>query len=137
MKGNGARVVRLGVGLAGLVGLAWVLTGLAAPPRHGIPLPTDWSHRHLIFSRPSTAEQLSRVQSDPRYWQQLQRRNQRLMLPANLAPVPAPIESALRSMANRASQKMHGDWAEDLGSGASVGAGNYPAKFSLDITTAS
>ncbi|MGO9605621.1 MAG: hypothetical protein ACLQAT_19910, partial [Candidatus Binataceae bacterium] len=33
-------------------------------------------------------------------------------------------------------RKLQRDWAEDLGSGASVGAGNYPAKYSLKITTA-
>ena len=30
----------------------------------------------------------------------------------------------------------HRDWAEDMGSGASVGAGNYPAKFSFDVSQA-
>src|SRR5947209_4045751 len=33
-------------------------------------------------------------------------------------------------------QKLGRDWAEDMNSGASVGAGNYPAKFSFSLTTA-
>jgi len=121
--------------LAGLVTLAWVLTGQAAGPvRHG--LPTDWSHRHLIFSRPATAGQLASVQRDPRYWQQLQRRNQAMTLQGYVADNSLSSASALRAASAKVSQKMHGDWSEDLGTGATVGAGNYPAKFSFDITTA-
>jgi hypothetical protein len=33
-------------------------------------------------------------------------------------------------------KKLNGDWQENLGSGASVGAGNYPAKYSFMATTA-
>ncbi len=32
--------------------------------------------------------------------------------------------------------KVHGDWSENMGSGASVGAGNYPAKYSFSTSTA-
>ncbi len=39
-----------------------------------IPVPTDWSHHHVIFSKPGTTEQAARVEKDPRYWQQLYRR---------------------------------------------------------------
>jgi hypothetical protein len=50
MNGTATRFLRLGVSLSGLVVLGWVLTGQAAKPaRHGIPLPTDWSHSHVIF----------------------------------------------------------------------------------------
>jgi hypothetical protein len=46
----------LTVSLAGLVTLGWMLTGEAAETaKHTIHLPTDWSHSHLIFSRPGTA----------------------------------------------------------------------------------
>src|SRR5450631_3964001 len=81
MNGNAARFLRLGVSLSGLVVLGWVLTGQAAKPaKHGIPLTTDWSHSHLIFSRPGTAEQLARVSQDPRYEQQIYRREQASMM---------------------------------------------------------
>ena len=37
----------------------------------------------------------------------------------------------------RSSSRLHRDWSEDLGSTGSVGAGNYPAKYSFYIDTAS
>jgi len=137
MNGTATRFLRLCVSLAGLVTLGWVLTGQAAKPvRHS--LPTDWSHRHLIFSHPGSPEQAARVSQDPRYLQQVYRREQQLAL-----PVAAETDTQL---ANRFShtvssvkarpRKFHRDWAEDLGSGGSVGAGNYPAKFSFNIHAA-
>ncbi len=56
MNGTAARLVRFGTGLAGLIALGWILTGQAAQPgQHGMP--ADWTHRHVIFSRPANAKQ--------------------------------------------------------------------------------
>ena len=133
MKSNAA--LRSAAGFSGLMILGWVLTGQAAKPaKQGIPLPTDWSHRHLIFSRPGSAEQLARVSKDPRYQQQLHRQGESLNC-RQTKPIserllfPAEIRGKKHKIGN-------GFWAEDLGSGASVGAGNYPAKFSVNSTTA-
>jgi hypothetical protein len=95
-------------------------------------LATDWSHSHLIFSRPGSPERLARVSKDPRYWQQIQRREQALMMPASTvgdAAAPAPIKWR--------GKKLRRDWSQDLGGGGSVGAGNYPARFAASRTTAS
>ena len=131
MNGTAARFFRFGAGLLGLVTLAWVLTGQAAKPaHHGMPLPTDWSHRHLIFTQPRTAEQAARLQQDPRYLQQLARRSQRLVLKHGAAGSDA---------LPRASGKhfpMRRDWSKDLGSLGTVGAGVFPGKFSFDSETA-
>ena len=127
MNGTAARFLRLGVSLSGLVLLGWVLTGQAAKPAPE-GLPTDWTHRHVIFSQPSTFEQVRRVTKDPRYWQQF--------YPAdNVTPVVADAAARaddatanwLRWNSNRATGR------RDMGSGASVGAGNYPAKYSFQI----
>jgi hypothetical protein len=131
MNGSAARFFRLGVSLAGLVILGWVLTGQAAgPAKHRVPLVTDWSHRHMIFSQPRSAEELARVSRDPRYWQQVYRREQPLMLPGSVG------DEAAIAFGRRRVKRFHRDWAEDLGTGASAGAGNYPAKYSYDATTA-
>jgi len=139
MNGTATRFLRLAVSLAGLVTLGWVLTGQAARPvHHGIP--TDWSHHHLVFSRPSSPERAAQVSQDPRYWQQMYRRQQRLVLPAAAEAETAnefryPIGSPVRG-AKAKVKPFHRDWAEDTGPGASVGGGIYPAKFSFDIHTA-
>ena len=146
MNGTATRFLRLGVSLAGLVTLGWVLTGQAARPAiHGTSVPTDWSHHHLIFSKPSSPEQLARVSEDPRYWQQVYRRQQRLAPPAGTAEPEAGLRSELirgdiRSDIRRPLppvrlpikyKKSTGFWSEDLGSGGTVGAANYPAKFAF------
>ncbi|MGB7945638.1 MAG: hypothetical protein WCF42_20185 [Terriglobales bacterium] len=102
------------------------------------PLPTDWSHHHLIFSSPGTEEQSNRVQQDARYRQQLARRS-RSMLPATEAvdaptsgfpfgPYPRPLRRTPRT------NRIRRDWSENMGSGATVGAGQYPATFSAGST---
>lgn len=110
--------------------------GQAAPgSAEHVPMLTDWSHHHVIFSRPGTREQAARVQDDPRYWQQLYRSYPQ-------ATATAPEMRALEvshgaSIARHAgNQRLHGDWSENLGSGASVGAGNYPAKYGFHPNTA-
>jgi hypothetical protein len=102
-----------------------------------VHLPTDWSHHHLLFSNPATAEQLKRAQQEPRYWQQLFRRSQ-------AAPSEAELDMALPfglprgSTTSSASKnpKLKRDWSVNLGStSATVGAGQYPGKFGFDVTT--
>ncbi len=36
---------------------------------------TDWSHRHIVYSRPSSVEQSLKLQAEPRYQLQLQKTN--------------------------------------------------------------
>ena len=129
MNGSAARFLRLGVSLSGLVVLGWVLTGQAAKPaQRGIPLPTDWSHSHVIFSRPVTDDQVRLVGDDPRYWQQWYRQNTTRVLSEN--PAMSGVEAAIPP----ASQ---GAWSKDLGTNANAtGAANYPAKYSFSSTVA-
>ena len=136
MNGTTARFLRLGVALSGLAVLGWVLTGQASEPaREGMPI--DWSHRHVIFSEPSTFEQVRQVTSDPRYWQQWYRNHAARALPTvSVMPGDAAAgDAAVGRLSTKASST--GAWSEDLGSGATVGAGNYPAKYVTSITTAS
>jgi hypothetical protein len=137
MNGNAARFFRLGVGLVGLLALGCVLTVSAAKPsRRGIALPTDWSHSHLVFSQPRSFEQAMRLQEDPRYGQQLYRRALPLMLPPDLKElggIRSPREPHLRFPVRfRPPVRSTGLWSQSLGTGAGVGAGNFPAKFSFN-----
>jgi hypothetical protein len=135
MNAAAARFLRLGLALCGLVFLGWMLTAHAGnPSQPGTSLTTDWSHRHLIFSRPGSDEQFARVAEEPRFWQQIRRREQALMLPTSMAD--ADSGAIAPEIVKRYSPKLKRDWSEDLGSGASAGAGNYPAKYSFKGSTA-
>ncbi len=129
MNGAAGRFLRLGVSLSGLVVLGWVLTGQAARPADE-GLPTDWSHNHVIFSQPGSDDQARLIGADPRYWQQVHRREQSLVVRAEESDT-----ASARLLAARGGVR-GGLWSENLGPGATAGAANFPAKYSFSITTA-
>jgi hypothetical protein len=122
-------------------------------------VPEDWTHHHAVFSDPGTEadalkngtySEWSKIVNDPRYIiQQLKRR-----LPAQ-GPAAEDVtrieEEARARQAARAEEitaaeaaapewgrikgwsrpKIAKDWSMVLGPSATVGAGNYPAKFSF------
>src|SRR5215831_17481914 len=76
-----ARSLGYSAGLLLLTTLGWILTGHAAKPlKPEIPLPTDWSHNHVIFTQPATEEQARVIGQDPRYWQEVYRQGQSKVL---------------------------------------------------------
>lgn len=107
-----------------------------------IGVPTDWSSRHLIFSTPqrgSASEQ--QIQQDPRYWLQQIRRGQAEsedsiagdLQPSDFLERPEPKTNKATKKA-----KIKKDWSVSLGgTGATVGAGSYPAKFSFGTSSGS
>jgi hypothetical protein len=127
-----ARSAKFGVGLLGLVTLGWILAGHAAPPyQHGMP--TDWTHRHVIFSQPRSAKQVAQVSRNPRYWQQWMRSNVAPVLATSITDSAIAVFHGTRS---KVKPKIKRDWSEDMGSGASMGAGQFAAKYSFSLTTA-
>ncbi len=91
--------------------------------------PTDWSHRHVIFSQPSTDAQAAAVMHDPRYWQQWNRAH--FVKALNAGEVSLTSSSLFVSAG-----ASHADWSQNLGSGANAGPGVFPAKYSFQVTTA-
>jgi len=138
MRKNQRRLFWLGISILGALTFSPALLGQASPDsRVAAPVITDWSHQHVVFSKPATAEQAKRLERDPRYRQQRLRH--------------APADNALAAEAGYSSKlavfgdrhRIHGedpaineDWSLDLGSGASVGATNYPAKIAFRGTNA-
>jgi hypothetical protein len=116
-----------------------------------ISQPYDWSHRHVVFSKPQTLEQSLRVGQDPRFWHQWYRRNFRQAMPV-VEPVLGDSRKqdgnlpwldgdwfgwfGRRHRRPTPQNSLKRDWAISLGPNATVGAGNFPAKFSFDINTA-
>ena len=118
-------------------------------------LPDDWTHHHIVFSDPGTADDAIQkgsydkwfsIVNDPRYvMQQLKR-----TFPArgSAADEAAGFEDAERARRapsvggferrRFARPTIDKDWSMVLGNGAvGVGAGMYPAKFSFNATSSS
>jgi len=132
-NGTAARFSGFAAGLVVLVASGWFLTGQAATPvAHGFP--TDWSHHHMVFSRPANPQIAARIEADPRYWQQFARRNvARVLSRSGSNSIDFNTFAGLATPGS----KMHPDWSETLGNNASVGAGNFPAIYTSDAIAAS
>ncbi len=110
-----------------------VSVGQASPASEAAaPSIDDWSYHHVIFSRPATAEQARLLEQDPRYWQQIRR-----LSPSAPEEETRPVLSPELRAHARGGANDQGLWSENLGTGATMGAVNYPAKFSLTTGTAS
>jgi hypothetical protein len=138
MRRNQQRLILmwLGISILGVLTLSPALGQAAGDPVAAGPVTTDWSHQHVIFSRPATVEQSERVQQDPRYWQQLSRQSPKRLPEAEMGGALASGLHRAKATLPGTNQELSRDWSQDLGSGADVGAGNYPAKFSFSGTTA-
>ena len=155
MQLNLSRILVSGVGLVGMISVGFFLWGQEpASPHARISLPQDWSHRHVVFSNPTTLEQSLRVGQDARFWHQWYRRNVRLAAPVAESSFDESREQeenapwfagdwfgwfgGFRRRPRRPPPRntWKRDWSISLGPNTTVGAGNYPAKFSFDITTA-
>ena len=137
MRGGAAKLLGVGLILVALATLAFALEKRPAKSEaHRKGLPTDWSHRHLIFSQPRIPEQAARLQSNTRYLQQEQRRTAVAMPAVNAEASSRIVPSHFRKHHRRRGRRMHRDWAEDMGPGATLGADNFPAKYSFDSTVA-
>ncbi|MGC1489882.1 MAG: hypothetical protein WA798_00825, partial [Candidatus Acidiferrum sp.] len=120
-----ARSAQILVGAVALLALVIVVrkTNAQSGPVH---LATDWSHHHLIFSQPHSLLDSFKLSANPRYAAQWMRRNAEKRTDRNGRRGHAPQTNGI-----------HGDWNVYLGNFGTVGAGNYPAKYSFDITAAS
>lgn len=95
-------------------------------------VPDDWSHHHIVFSDPGSfddamrngeIDKWSKIVNDPRYQIQQLRRS--------LWQRPESGTHHWRE------QPLKTDWAMNMGTGATVGSGQYPAKYTFATTTAS
>jgi hypothetical protein len=99
-----------------------------APENPPVHLTTDWSHRHLVFSTPHNLGHHVHLLSNPRYVQQLVRRNSEKKGDPNAWRWRRAPENP---------DLLKGDWSMYLGAGGTAGPNTYPAKYSFSQTTAS
>lgn len=132
MESNNFQNVRLAAGVLATVCVAAVLWGQQADgPRQGIPLVTDWSHHYLVYSNPSGTDLSAPLRQEPRRWQQWLRHN------AERSPTPDAFSEDAPPRSAKPRKRFKRDWAMSLGPGATGGAGQYPAKFAFNVTSAS
>ncbi|MGD1081238.1 MAG: hypothetical protein ABR881_23190 [Candidatus Sulfotelmatobacter sp.] len=132
MELRNLRIARRAAGVFATVGIAAVLWGQQANgSREGIALVTDWSHHHLVYSNQSATDLRAPLRQEPRYWQQGLRRYGKQWPTLDRLPEGAGTRRV------KPRKRFKRDWAMSLGPGATVGAGQYPAKFSFDVTKAS
>jgi hypothetical protein len=114
--------------------------------------PHDWSHQHLIFSAPRSPEQARLLEREPRYrMQQLWRRQTNLESAQDQAQAldafavelakstaQAPALSVLPPGLYHPHRRsdLRRDWSENMGAAATVGGGQYPAKYSFSVSSA-
>ncbi len=123
------RALRTCLGALVCIGIAAVmLMGERPPsaPQYRVPLVQDWTHRSLIYSAPRSIFQNLQLQEQPRYVQQYLRRNVFFHGPFK-PPVFDPI-----SILRRGTSEMQRDWGITVGSGFTVGQGNFPAKYTFN-----
>jgi hypothetical protein len=148
MRRNQRSLLWLGISILAVLTLSSALLGQASRNSEAAaPAISDWSNHHVVFSRPATTEQAERVEQDPRYWQQIRRQSP--ALPAVETDrletdrletdrvVASSLAHRLRPSRTGKNQGLNGFWSEDMGTGATVGAGNYPAKYSVFVNKAS
>lgn len=116
---------------------------------------SDWSHQHLVFSAPQSIWHAWRLQREPRYWHQWSRQNEWALRSANLHLLSDDDHRDDDRGRDRGNDRDddhdrdHGrgtrgpkdslrrDWGVSLGNLGTVGAGQAPAKFGFDVSTAS
>ncbi|MGA8231035.1 MAG: hypothetical protein WB795_06105 [Candidatus Acidiferrales bacterium] len=105
-----------------------------------VPIVTDWSHRHLVFSGAdarahANSPQDQRLQADRRFRQQVARRgaiaNSGASVPADLRRFRQPAPGDPKAPA--AESSLSRDWTSSLANFGTVGNEQYPAKFEFDI----
>lgn len=124
--------------------VAYALFGCALAPvqtaaaQAAVGVVDDWTHHHLVFSNPGTyvdalrsgnVGRWQRSVSDPRFANQLNRRNFRGVPVKRPIAQPAPAGYAV-------GRAIDGNWSMLPGTGAKGVAGVFPAKYGFGITTA-
>ena len=99
-----------------LVASVFILIGAAQIPRQRVSSVEDWTHHHLLYSRPSTWATAWKVQQEPRYWQQKIRRGE-MNEPRAVSNSRATFDDReaieARRFENSANDGPGADWARD------------------------
>jgi len=95
-------------------------------PDGRLPLPTDWSTKHLIYTGGFTAEQMQKMRNDPRLYYSW-------LMQGHAPKSPGATSGSAAAAATKPKQAPapHRDWAFSLG-GGTVAQNMFPAKYSFN-----
>ena len=136
---RGRLIAAVGIVALGVVVIARGTNKTSDPRPKRVSVPYDWSHRHVVFSKPANAQQAAQLQREPRYLHQLLRRTAMGRTGAFLGAPELGLRDAarVRGIKRDPASPLGRDWAVSLGTGASTGSANFPqfpAKFTFDIS---
>ena len=129
---------------AALVVFAMVQVTSAQSSGEHISVVSDWSHHHVVFSRPDSLERSLRLQGEPRFWLQTLRRNSRSFGRVNEFQEKENDLDEFDWERKKSRKEFHRDWGQSLGANGSTGVPLsgvnwypvWPAKYTFDITAA-
>lgn len=156
-------IIRSSLGLAAL-GLAAITLTISAPAARSQGIPEDWADRHVVFSNPGSitdavnsgsVEKWYKIMSSPRFQAQTRKRMGAARRAVRRDNSPSDFFEESRFFGGRLEKaakdkpgkgggggtgaddgSLQKDWSMNLGAGGKISAGQFPAKFSFDATTA-
>lgn len=152
-------ILRSSLRLAALAIAALTLT-VSAPAARSQGIPEDWADRHAVFSNPGSiadavnrgsVEKWYKIMSSPRFQAQTRKRmglaTRAIHRDSSFDSFAETLFLADRDERDRGRNKggrgnkpdevsLKKDWSMNLGLGGKVSAGQFPAKYSFDSTTA-
>jgi hypothetical protein len=134
----------LGVLVAALVVLAVVQDARAQSSGERIPIVSDWSDRHVVFSRPDSFETAWRLRTEPRFWLQALRRNARNVGRLDESEDQRNDLNEFERGRKKSRKAFRRDWGQSLGTNGSTGVPLSgvtwypvgPAKYTFNINAA-
>lgn len=127
-----------------VLGCAMLFAGaryVAASPETRLGLPQDWTHRHVVFSRPHDVATLMAIRQDPRFLHQLLKSgalsggSARTALAQPSGTQMNDGEDGTNQPGNQPRQRRP-DWSVTLGAaGAILPRSTYPAKYTFNVNT--
>ncbi len=110
--------------------IVWVAFTAYGQDHIRMPMPHDWSHHHVVFTAPTSIAQAWKFQQEPRFLQQVLRKN--------AGGLHADHSKGPKANKNhgKTTDAFARDWGESLIGKGTTGAGEYPAKFTFDVNAA-
>ena len=131
----------LGVAGAALVVFATIRAASAQGPGERISIVSDWSDRHVVFSRPDSFERAWRLQAEPRFRLQVLGRNARRLGRVDESEDKRNGLDEFERGHKKPRKAFRRDWGQSLGANGSTGVPLtgvtwypvWPAKYTFDF----